>query len=136
MRIVLDTNVIFSAFAARGLAHSVFELCIDKHTIIISDHILDELNRAFQKKLKLPPNYTSQILHFLKEICILDGCLDIKDSVCRDYDDLKILGLAKKSMSDLIITGGDDLLILKEFQKIPIISPREFWQLQKRNKTK
>jgi predicted nucleic acid-binding protein len=53
MKVILDTNVIFSAFATRGWANAVFELCLDKHTIIISDHILLELQNNFQKKLKM-----------------------------------------------------------------------------------
>ena len=136
MKVILDTNVIISAFAARGLAHSVFELCLDKHTIIISDHILGELNKAFLKKLKIPINHLNQILNFLKEICIIEECIDIKEPACRDKDDLQILGLAVNSKPELIITGDNDLLILKNIRTIPIISQREFWQLQKRNEKK
>jgi len=44
MKVVFDTNVIFSAFAARGLAQAAFELCLEKHTIVISEHILSELS--------------------------------------------------------------------------------------------
>ena len=131
MRLVLDTNVIFAAFAARGLTHSVFELCIDKHIVIISEHILDELQRIFLKKLKLPQTNIDLIFKYLKEICILEDSIDVADTECRDKDDLKILGLAKNTKPDLIISGDNDLLVLKKFQKIPIVSPREFWELQK-----
>ena len=78
MKVILDTNVIFASFAARGLTHSVFELCIDKHTIIISNHILEELKKAFLEKLKLPLDHINQILEFLKVICIIDESADIK----------------------------------------------------------
>lgn len=128
MKVILDTNVVFAAFTARGLAHSLFELCIDKHTIIISNHILGELKRAFLKKLKLPPDTIKLILNFLKEICIIEDSAEIKDIKCRDKDDLKILGLAKNSKPDYIITGDNDLLVLKQFLNIPIVRPREFWQ--------
>ena len=136
MKVILDTNVIFAAFAARGLTYSVFEICIDKHTIIISNHILGELKKVFLNKLNLPLNNLNLILNFLKEICIIADSADIKDTECRDKDDLQILGLAKNSKPDFIITGDNDLLVLKNFQNIPIISPRGFWQLQKRNKAK
>jgi len=45
-------------------------------------------------------------------------------NVCRDEDDVKVLGLAIASRADYIVTGDKDLLILEHYQKIPIISPR------------
>jgi len=54
MRLVLDTNVLISAFAARGLCYALFELCLEKHEIIISLHILNELKVNLEKKIKLP----------------------------------------------------------------------------------
>jgi predicted nucleic acid-binding protein len=46
MRIVLDTNVIVAAFAARGLCADVFEVCLENHTIIISEFILSEVEKT------------------------------------------------------------------------------------------
>lgn len=132
MRILLDTNVIFSAFAARGLAHSVFELCIQKHTVIISREILRELEKAFRKKLKLPAEYNNQIIDFLTEVCTIEKSGDTKNLLCRDKNDLHILGLAIQAKTKLIITGDEDLLVLKKVKNIPIISPRDFWQRQRR----
>jgi predicted nucleic acid-binding protein len=44
--VVLDTNVLVAAFATRGLCQSVFELCLDRHTIAISDPLIQELTPA------------------------------------------------------------------------------------------
>ena len=46
--------------------------------------------------------------------------------LCRDPDDVKVLGLAVSTSADCILTGDKDLLILKEFQGIPILTPRSF----------
>jgi hypothetical protein len=43
-----------AAFAARGLCAEVFEVCVSSHTLVISEHILAEVNSAFLKKVKLP----------------------------------------------------------------------------------
>jgi predicted nucleic acid-binding protein len=45
VKVVLDTNVLLAAFAARGLCEAVFEACPASHEIILSDHILGELQR-------------------------------------------------------------------------------------------
>ena len=43
MKIVLDTEVIIVAFAARGLCESIMELCLREHEIVLSDDLLDEI---------------------------------------------------------------------------------------------
>ena len=128
MKIVLDTNVLFAAFAARGLVHSIFELCLENHTIVIGEHILDELERHLLGKLMLPEDKALQIISFLKDTCMTTGEAPVDASLCRDKDDLKILGLAEKAAADLIISGDEDLLIIGNFHSIPIWTPRRFWE--------
>ena len=103
MKIVLDTNVLFAAFAARGLVHSIFEHCLENQTIVISEHILDELERHLLGKLMLPEDKALQIISFLKDTCMITGEAPVDASLCRDKDDLKILGLAEKQPPILII---------------------------------
>jgi putative PIN family toxin of toxin-antitoxin system len=131
MKVILDTNVIFSAFAARGLANAVFELCLDKHTIIISEHILSELQSNLQKKLKMPRDKVQRIIEYLREFCIIGDFKRLDRRICRDIDDVKILGLSEMTKPDYIITGDAGLLALKEHDVVPIITPREFWEISK-----
>ena len=134
MKVILDTNVIFSAFAARGLANAIFELCLDKHTIIISEHILLELQNNFQKKLKMPTDKVRLIIEYLREFCTISDYKRLDRKICRDLDDAKILGLSEMTKPDYIITGDADLLVLKEYHAVPIITPREFWEVSKGKK--
>lgn len=127
MRIVLDTNVIVAAFAARGLCAEVFEACVSGHTLVISQHILTEVNTILQKKLKLPKRIANDITNYLKDTAEEVKPETIDDSVCRDKDDLPIIGTATKGDADFIVTGDTDLLELKSYHGIDIITPREFW---------
>jgi putative PIN family toxin of toxin-antitoxin system len=131
MRVVLDTNVILAAFAGRGLAHALFELCLEKHEVIISEHILSEVQRNLQKKLKMPKDKVLMITEYLKEFCTFSSYKRLDKDACRDIDDVKILGLAVVAKPDYIITGDTDLLVLKKFHSVPIITPREFWEISK-----
>jgi len=135
MKVILDTNVILAAFAGRGLAHALFELCLEKHEIIISEHILSEVQRNLQKKLKMPKDKVLVITEYLKEFCTSSSYKRLDKEACRDMDDVKILGLAEVAKPDYIITGDSDLLVLKKFHSIPIITPREFWEISKSRKT-
>ena len=54
MKVVLDTNVLVAAFAARGLCEAVFVVCLERHDRLISEHILKELRRHLTGTLKIP----------------------------------------------------------------------------------
>jgi len=54
--IVLDTNVLFAALTARqGLCARLFELCMARHLMVSSEHILGELRRHLSAKGALTP---------------------------------------------------------------------------------
>jgi len=65
MKIVLDANVIISAFAARGLCESIFELCLSEHEIVLSEDLLDEILRNLRLKINLPVSTLDDIGKFL-----------------------------------------------------------------------
>ena len=134
MKVLFDTNVIFAAFAARGLAHSVFELCLQKHTIIISESILSELSVHLKNKLKMPDEKVRLILGYLRESCLLGEEAPIQKTACRDKKDIHILGLAEKMRPDSIVTGDMDLLVLKKYRTTSIVTPREFWEKERKRK--
>lgn len=132
MRVILDTNVIIASFAARGLCHSVFELCLDRFDVIMSPFLVKEIKTAFLRKTKLPETIIMEILDFLSENTISFDVKEFPQDVCRDPDDVQILALAKKSGADYIITGDEDLLVLKKYGSTRIVSPRRFWELSKK----
>ncbi|MCP5107637.1 MAG: putative toxin-antitoxin system toxin component, PIN family [bacterium] len=132
MKIIPDSNVIVAAFSSRGLCHSLFELCLDRYEIIISNHILSEIYRILYEKFKMPHEKVEAINDYLKEFC---ECMDyekLENPICRDKDDDEILALARSTKADYIITGDKDLQVLKNFDSIPIVSPREFWDIARK----
>ncbi len=48
MRVVLDTNVLVAAFAARGLCEALVAVCLQSHEVVLSEHILAELNKNLE----------------------------------------------------------------------------------------
>lgn len=133
MKIVFDTNVILSAYLTRGLACTMFEHCLEEHEIIISTQILAELESRLQQKLKIPREKASAMLNLLRIACQVSAISEVDPSSCRDQSDLHILGLAENSKADIIISGDDDLLCIRAFQGIPIWSPRQFWEMERKN---
>ena len=54
----------------------------------------------------------------------------LNENVCRDRDDDNVLAAALEAKADCIVTGDKDLLILKNFRGIKIISPSDFWEFE------
>lgn len=126
MKIVLDANVVIAAFAARGLCESVFELCLHAHQILFSEGLLEEILRNLRRKIKLPEGAVEEIRRLLLEHGNMFEPVALPLDLCRDPNDVKILGLAVAGHADCIVTGDQDLLVLKEFRGIAIVTPRSF----------
>ena len=70
-----------------------------------------------------------QIINFvgsIEEIATHVILLGTIQGICRDSDDDKILECAILGDVDFIISGDNDLLSLKIFQGIPIITPSDY----------
>ena len=132
MRIVFDTNVLISAFIARGASSELFEHCLRNHDIVASRYILDEVDEVLGGKLGFPKREVQEVLGFLAgklklvEPELLDG------PVSRDASDDPIIACAIASSADCLVTGDEDLLVLKKHEGIPIIRPSDFWRFEKK----
>ena len=129
MKVILDANVIIAAFASRGLCSAVFELCLDRFDIVLSEAILKEVYINLIDTIKLPYPQCDLIVLYLREHCFLSEIDDVDESPCRDKNDLHVLGLAQHSSADYIITGDKDLLDLFQYKNTKIITPRQFWEI-------
>jgi len=54
--------------------------------------------------------------------------------VCRDKDDDWVLATALAGRAEVIVSGDKNLLTIKEFQGIKILSPRQFVEWMDRQK--
>ena len=126
MRVVLGANVVVAAFGARGLCESVFEVCLDRHDILLSELLLAEIRRNLQKKMRLPIFIVEGIESHLRENGVLIVPGNLPPNVCRDPSDIHVLSLATTGNADCIVTGDKDLLIMKYFRNCKILTPRQF----------
>ena len=132
MKVILDTNVFISSFATRGLCHSVFELCLDRFEIVISSSLIKEIRNVLKDKLKLPEIFITETLDYLSENATSVEVNKLLSGVCRDPEDDHIIALADSAGANYIITGDEDLLILKKYGSTQIVTPRKFWELLKK----
>jgi putative PIN family toxin of toxin-antitoxin system len=127
MRVVLDTNVIVAAFATKGLCSDIFEICLLDHSILISEYILLEVKEKLIDKIHLTQSSVNDIVSYLRNQAEVVIPEELHESVCRDKDDINIIGTALSGDARFIITGDEDLLDLEKYKNIEILTPREFW---------
>ena len=132
MRVVFDSNVLIAAFATHGLFHSLFELCLRGHQIIVSDAILREVEQKLRQKIKVPAPIVRDVLAYLKKHCLLERPVPIPAGVCRDPKDSAILGLAVAVHAECLVSGDKDLLVLARYHESAILSPRQLYERLRR----
>jgi len=128
MRIVIDANVLVSGIFWGGYPHRVLELWAhDRVEVVVSQGILAEYERVICQlghKEKLS-HLAQQWLMFIGQYGVV-ATVRTPVKICRDPEDDKYLSCAVDGDADVIVSGDRDLLVLKDFIGIPILTPRQF----------
>jgi putative PIN family toxin of toxin-antitoxin system len=123
--VVLDTNVIVAALVAKGLCHEVVVRALGTGSVVTSPALLDELERTLRAKFTIGPAATA----FLEQLRLrvhLVVPTPLAAPVSRDADDDVVLATAVAASATVIVTGDLDLLIMRSYRGIEIVTPREF----------
>ena len=127
-RIVVDTNLWISFLISKR--HYALEKLIfnENITLLFSKELIDELNATINKP-KLRKHFgTNPLNEMLLSIQDFSELIPVhsKIKVCRDPKDNFLVELAYDGKADYILTGDNDLLVLKKFKKIKIISLSDY----------
>ncbi len=134
MKIFLDTNVLVSAIATRGLCADVLREVLVSHQLIISAPLLTEIESTLREKLGLPHVVISEFIEILQQDAYFSIPSASSDIDIRDKYDLPILSSALNGSADLFVTGDKELLELHKVGNMKIVSPRMFWEIVKERK--
>jgi len=129
VRVFLDTNVLVSAFATRGLSADVFRHVLAEHTLVTGEVVLRELRRVLRLKLKLPSRVIDSIERLIREYEVVPKPPRPANVSVRDPDDKWILASALAANAHVLVTGDRDLLDLGQRAPLRILDPRGFWNL-------
>lgn len=135
MRLVVDTNVLVSAFLWQGLPGRLIELAGEKEIrLYTSQPLIDELGEVIRRpKLAKVVAATGlsplQMIRYYRRLVTLVTSRQLTQQVCRDADDDVVLACALAARADLIVSGDADLLVLEAFSGIPIVTTAEAIQI-------
>ena len=129
MRIALDTNVLVSAFATRGLSADVLNLILAHHQLLLGETVLGEFDRVLKSKFNVSDHTVQETIGFLRTQAVVISGAPPLDLEIRDKDDVPVLAEAVHGLADVLITGDQDLLSVAETAPIHILTPRGLWDL-------
>lgn len=125
MRVVLDTNVVVAALVAEGLCREVLHRGVRLRVLATSRPLMDELEATLKRKFRITPAAAAFLEAFRKQVLLVDP-EPLPKPVCRDPDDDLVLATAVGASATSIVTGDDDLLVLRNYSRIEICTPRRF----------
>lgn len=133
MRVCLDTNVLVTAVATRGLCADVLRTVLAEHELIIGEVMIAELRRVLTERLRVPTDRIDAIEAIFAPFPILPKPAAPSDLQIRDASDRWILATAIAGKADVLVTGDTDLLAVSQASPIRILDPRAFWELLRDN---
>ena len=141
LRVVVDTNVLISGlFGIKDSPSSQILKAIRSQKIILvtSPVILEEVGEVINREkivklTKMAPGERVEFIDKLIERSEVTAGKQLLQEVGRDIKDDKFLACAVETKADYIITGDQDLLVLKAYEGIKIMTPREFLKILNKN---
>ena len=128
MKVFFDTNVLISAFAARGLCADLMRVVLAEHELQTGDVNLIELRRVLRDRFSAPPAQIDRVEALLRDQSIVERPDEVLPLKVRDADDAWVLASAVAGGADILVTGDQDLLVLAAKVPLPIVSPRAAWE--------
>jgi putative PIN family toxin of toxin-antitoxin system len=130
VRLLLDTNVLIAAFISRGACHELLAHCIYNHEPVTSKTLLREFQEKLVEKFRFTLSEARDAAALLASRLEIVEPKALSKPVSRDPDDDLVLAAAVAGDCRCLITGDKDLLVLKRFLEIRILSPAEFWKYE------
>jgi putative PIN family toxin of toxin-antitoxin system len=131
VRAVLDTNVVASGFLWGGVPRQLLQAAREKKLQLYTStplllELTDILGRAkFARKLAAAQLTIDQLVERYALLAIVVHPVTIPPTILDDPDDDQVLACALAAKADLLVTGDKDLLVLKTFREIAIVTAAE-----------
>ena len=138
MRIVLDTNILISAFVSnKGASAQILARCqAGELELLISPESIAELRRvltypSLRKRFRYSDEQIEAFVTFLEQAAIVLSPPVSVRAVPADADDDKFVALALAGQAQYLVSGDDHLLQVGQYQGVTILKPAAFmllWQ--------
>jgi len=127
VRVVFDTNILVSALVfPGGQGEAALRRIIEEtDRLVLSRPILDELLDVLGRKFARDAEELAHVAVFLTELAVVVAPKR-RLRVVKDEPDNRILECAVEGRVESIVTGDKALLVLKRYEKIYLLTLREY----------
>jgi len=133
VKVALDTNVLVSAVATRGLCADILQATLAEHQLVVGETVLAELRRVLRQKLRVPADTVDEMDAFLRRQAVVVANAPTLTLKLRDRSDLPVVAEAVAGGANVLVTGDQDLLEAANKAPLPILTPRGFWERLRTN---
>ena len=123
----MDTNVLVSALATRGLCADLYERLLTEHEVVICEPVVAEVLDILQRKFRAMAELLIKVEAELRLLQVIPAQVTAPSLPIKDRDDPWIIACALQADVACFVTGDAELLALGMVGKLPIISPRDCW---------
>lgn len=131
MRVVVDTNVVVSGIFWRGAPYRLLCRWVDGRidlfaTAEILEEYIDVIDRlaATCNRADLADRWKIYLFEHVKLVQAVGNY-----TACRDPDDNKFVTCALSVDAEYLVSGDDDLLVLRTAGSVTIVAPADFLRL-------
>ncbi len=128
LSVLIDTNIWYSAILYGGQPEELIRFCVNNCQIVISPFIINEIRTKLKIDGKAPYKWLNALEKQLKRLC-LDVDVDIIPIQTRDPKDDPVIASAILGNCHYLVTGDNDLLILRSIGRMKIVTLNQFLDL-------
>jgi len=129
LRVVVDPNVLVSLLIGKRIAPLITVFQDPRFLVVTDDLLLDELDGVARRpkfRKYFPPEKVDEVVYLIERSAeILPSSWEPK-RISRDPADDYLLDLCARAKAKVLLTGDEDLLVLKKHGRTRILSPKEF----------
>ncbi len=127
MKIVVDTNVLISGVFFGGFPRKILSSIVEKRiSAVATTEIVDEYEEIVQEMVSRKQGHLNReiLAPLIGALEMIEPVSDIQ--ISRDPDDDKFINCAKDARALYIVSGDKDLLVLRQYENIQIVTAKEF----------
>lgn len=128
MKTFVDTNVLVSAYTARGISSDLVRFILAEHELLTGEVNLVELRRVLRERFRASLQQVAAVEAELRAETVVPKPAAPSSLPIRDPDDRWVLASAVAGEAQLLVTGDRDLLAVAGQSPVPIVDPRGCWE--------
>jgi putative PIN family toxin of toxin-antitoxin system len=127
MKVLFDTNIFISALVIPGgqAEKAIRKITEGKDTLLISKPIIGEMLSVLSKKFSRDSEALSRVAVYLSDLAAIVHPAK-RIHVLADEADNRIIECAVSGKADAIVTGDKEMLDLRDYPGIKVISLKEY----------